>query len=202
MNEVIQNILNRRSWRSYEDKQIKEEELEQIIRCGLWAPSAMNQQSWHFTVVQDKETIQRIRKGCQEMMETDRDMFYGAPTLVIVTGKVDVSFFRYTPTTTSKTSVTASPDISAMCMVMDPMYPVVEKPWSVSRVMSRDIPLLPSSAVIGHTSLEARFRPFPSPKVMRSEPEAPLPTVSFMELPGMPPVSSSTMESESGVSAL
>ena len=89
MNEVIQNILNRRSWRSYEDKQIKEEELEQIIRCGLWAPSAMNQQSWHFTVVQDKETIQRIRKGCQEMMETDRDMFYGAPTLVIVTGKQD-----------------------------------------------------------------------------------------------------------------
>ena len=79
MNEVIQNILNRRSWRSYEEKQIKEEELEQIIRCGLWAPSAMNQQSWHFTVVQDKETIQRIRKGCQEMMETDRDMFYGAP---------------------------------------------------------------------------------------------------------------------------
>ena len=89
MNEVIQNILNRRSWRSYEEKQIKEEELEQIIRCGLWAPSAMNQQSWHFTVVQDKETIQRIRKGCQEMMETDRDMFYGAPTLVIVTGKQD-----------------------------------------------------------------------------------------------------------------
>lgn len=43
MNEVIQNILNRRSWRSYEEKQIKEEELEQIIRCGLWAPSAMNQ---------------------------------------------------------------------------------------------------------------------------------------------------------------
>ena len=89
MNEVIQNILNRRSWRSYEEKQIKEEELEQIIRCGLWAPSAMNQQSWHFTVVQNKETIQRIRKGCQEMMETDRDMFYGAPTLVIVTGKQD-----------------------------------------------------------------------------------------------------------------
>lgn len=54
MNQVIQTILERRSWRSYEARQIQEEQLEQILQCGLWAPSAMNQQSWHFTVVQNQ----------------------------------------------------------------------------------------------------------------------------------------------------
>ena len=89
MNEVICAIEGRRSIRSYRTDPVPEEKLEAVVKAGLMAPSAMNQQSWHFTVVQDKETIQRIRKDCQEMMETDRDMFYGAPTLVIVTGKQD-----------------------------------------------------------------------------------------------------------------
>ena len=45
MNEVVKNILERRSWRSYEDRQISDQELDTILQCGLWAPSAMNQQS-------------------------------------------------------------------------------------------------------------------------------------------------------------
>ena len=89
MNEVVKNILERRSWRSYEDRQISDQELDTILQCGLWAPSAMNQQSWHFTVVQNKERIAELTKGCQKMMDTDRDPFYGAPTLVVVTAKAD-----------------------------------------------------------------------------------------------------------------
>ncbi len=87
MNQAIQNILERRSWRSYEDRQIEEKQLEQIVQCGLWAPSAMNQQSWHFTVVQNKQMIQRLTQGCQKMMGVETDPFYGAPTLILVTGK-------------------------------------------------------------------------------------------------------------------
>ena len=89
MNEVVKNILERRSWRSYEDRQISDRELDTILQCGLWAPSAMNQQSWHFTVVQNKERMAALTKGCQKMMDTDRDPFYGAPTLVVVTAKAD-----------------------------------------------------------------------------------------------------------------
>lgn len=87
MNQVIQTILERRSWRSYEARQIQEEQLEQILQCGLWAPSAMNQQSWHFTVVQNQPMIRRLTEGCQKMMGVETDPFYGAPTLILVTGK-------------------------------------------------------------------------------------------------------------------
>lgn len=89
MNAVIQNIMERRSWRSYEERQITDEELNTIVQCGLWAPSAMNQQSWHLTVVQNKELIRQLTEGCQKMMGREADPFYGAPTLVLVTGRED-----------------------------------------------------------------------------------------------------------------
>ena len=46
MNEVLQNILTRRSTRKFKEEQIKEEELDLILKAGIYAPSAMNKQSW------------------------------------------------------------------------------------------------------------------------------------------------------------
>lgn len=41
MNETINNLVNRRSVRSYQNKQIDEEALQQILQAGLYAPSGM-----------------------------------------------------------------------------------------------------------------------------------------------------------------
>lgn len=90
MNETLKTILNRRSTRSYKKQQINEEELKAIIEAGLYAPSAMNQQSWHFTVIQKKETINKINEDCKAAMQKsgskDLNLFYEAPTLIIVSG--------------------------------------------------------------------------------------------------------------------
>ena len=42
MNEVMKNLLTRRSVRAFQPKQVKNEDLEQILQAGLYAPSAMN----------------------------------------------------------------------------------------------------------------------------------------------------------------
>ncbi len=62
MNETIKTILSKRSIRAYKQEQIKDENLQLILNAGLFAPSAMNQQSWHFTAVQNKETLQKINQ--------------------------------------------------------------------------------------------------------------------------------------------
>lgn len=46
MNAVMENILTRRSIRAFQNKEIPREELEQIIRAGLYAPSGQNRQTW------------------------------------------------------------------------------------------------------------------------------------------------------------
>lgn len=43
MNQVIEGIKNRRSCRAYESRQISDEELNEILECGLLAPSGRNQ---------------------------------------------------------------------------------------------------------------------------------------------------------------
>ena len=45
MESTIKDLLERRSCRSYSDKQITDAELNTVLEAGLIAPSAMNRQS-------------------------------------------------------------------------------------------------------------------------------------------------------------
>lgn len=89
MNETIKTILNRRSVRSYQQKQISDEELNMILKAGTYAPSAMNQQSSHFTVIQNKEVINELVTLGKEAINQNRNPFYDAPTVILVFAKKD-----------------------------------------------------------------------------------------------------------------
>lgn len=86
MNEVICAIEGRRSIRSYRTDPVPEEKLEAVVKAGLMAPSAMNQQSWHFVVISGKGA-ERYRTYCMEKL--GRDPYYGAPAMILVFGKKD-----------------------------------------------------------------------------------------------------------------
>ncbi len=87
MNEVMKNILGRRSIRSFQKRQITEEELGEILEAGKYAPSAMNQQSWYFAAVQDRSLIDSLLESAAEFLRTPgTDPFYGAPTVIFVFG--------------------------------------------------------------------------------------------------------------------
>lgn len=89
MNETIKTILNRRSVRSYQQKQISDEELNMILKAGTYAPSAMNQQSSHFTVIQNKEVMDELVSLGKEVTNQNRSPFYDAPTVILVFAKKD-----------------------------------------------------------------------------------------------------------------
>ena len=63
------SIKRRRSIRAYRPEQIANQELEAILEAAIWAPSAMNQQKWHFTVIQNKDMLQRITDVAREIMK-------------------------------------------------------------------------------------------------------------------------------------
>lgn len=104
MNEIIQNMIHRRSIRKYKEEQITEEQLALILEAGQYAPSAGGRQSPVFVVCQDRETVDTVGKlnmEClraiagvrpgnadgkqsnlpQETLEA-ASAFYNAPTLV------------------------------------------------------------------------------------------------------------------------
>jgi nitroreductase len=104
MNETLQTIVNRRSIRAYKPEQIKDQELQAILEAGKFAPSGMNTQPWHFSVIQNQVLLTKIngivkeallKSGIPQMAERAKaenfNIFYGAPTLIIVSGDPKVA---------------------------------------------------------------------------------------------------------------
>lgn len=84
MNETIKNLIERRSCRKYKSKQIKDEELNLILKAGEYAPSGMGMQSPKMVVLQNKSMIERLSKLNAKIMNRDVDPFYGASTVIVV----------------------------------------------------------------------------------------------------------------------
>ena len=55
-------VRSRRSCRSFHPTAVTEEQIEQIVNAGQWAPSPMNLQPWEFIVVVDSEMKKRLRQ--------------------------------------------------------------------------------------------------------------------------------------------
>ena len=51
----MDTIFKRRSVRKYTDTVVSDEQIKQIIKAGMAAPSAKNSQEWVFIVIRDKE---------------------------------------------------------------------------------------------------------------------------------------------------
>ena len=102
-NDTLKTIMNRRSTRKYKEEQITDEELQILLDSAIQAPSAMNSQPWHFTVVQNKEMIDHINEKSKELMAKDENPYvskvgqssghilYKAPTVIVVSGKREVN---------------------------------------------------------------------------------------------------------------
>ena len=84
MNEAIRNLMNRRSIRKYETRQVPDELLDQILEAGIHAASGMNTQGVRLVAVRDPETVARMSKLNAAVMNATTDPFYGAPCVVVV----------------------------------------------------------------------------------------------------------------------
>ena len=58
----MDTIFSRRSIRKFKDKTLSKEDLDKIIRAGMVAPSAGNEQPWHCILIDDKKILNEITK--------------------------------------------------------------------------------------------------------------------------------------------
>ena len=78
MNETIQTLLTRRSVRKYQNIQIKENDLNLILKAGSYAPTGMGDQPWHFVAIQNPEVRARLLDVCKATNGNDGDPFYAS----------------------------------------------------------------------------------------------------------------------------
>ena len=53
--KCVQEILTRRSVRNFKDEPVSEETINNILEAGRLAPTATNQQPWHFIIARDAQ---------------------------------------------------------------------------------------------------------------------------------------------------
>jgi nitroreductase len=58
--KYMSSIYHRTSIRKYEDREVEKDKITEIIRAGMQAPSAGDQQPWEFYVVTDTEKIKEL----------------------------------------------------------------------------------------------------------------------------------------------
>ena len=84
--EAMNNLLNRRSVRKYQDKQVTDELLDQVLTAGLFAPTGMNRQNIVMVAVRDKETRDQLMRMNAAVLGAQNDPFYSAPCVIVVLG--------------------------------------------------------------------------------------------------------------------
>jgi nitroreductase len=100
--DLKEAIYTRRSVREFDDRQVDDGTIRDLIDAAVQAPSAINQQGWSFCAVRDRELLGQIsQKAKAYMLETlgadgsshhlrqllndERfDIFYHAPLLIVI----------------------------------------------------------------------------------------------------------------------
>src|SRR3989338_43587 len=70
---ILTAIYRRRSIRDFQDKPVPRELLEKLVDAATQAPSAENEQPWHFTVVEDRV----IKKQIGEISVSAGQKYFG-----------------------------------------------------------------------------------------------------------------------------
>lgn len=76
---VLEAIYKRRSIREFTDAEVSIEQLHEIVKAGMWAPSGMNNQPWRFVIIKNPE----IKEQLAQQTHYDQ-MVIGANALIAV----------------------------------------------------------------------------------------------------------------------
>lgn len=99
-NAVVENIMTRRSIRKYKAEPVSREILDKIMECGINAPNGQNRQSWEVRIVDNPETMEKIKdimaKGNPDINpEAVKGCFRGAPVMVFIARDPEYPFSAY-----------------------------------------------------------------------------------------------------------
>ncbi|WP_437920000.1 nitroreductase family protein [Sphingobacterium sp. LRF_L2] len=92
---IIDNILNRRSIRKYTEQEVDQEILDRVMRCAIFAPSAVNAQPWEVRVIKNKKVLTEINERWRQSPPSTElanarnpefSTYHHAPVLIVIAG--------------------------------------------------------------------------------------------------------------------
>jgi nitroreductase len=99
MAELMKAIQERRSVRNYEDKDVPEELLNQVLEAVKWAPSWANTQCWEVVVVRDPAVKEKLQATLAKGNPAAKAIV-NAPVVLAMCGKLQSSGYYKNEVTT------------------------------------------------------------------------------------------------------
>ena len=97
-NEVIENIMSRRSIRAYKDMPVGRDTLMKIMECAVNAPNGQNKQSWEIRIVDNPALMKQMKDAMAQShpdMPFAKECFRGAPVMVFIARDTTYPFSAY-----------------------------------------------------------------------------------------------------------
>ena len=153
--ELIKTIFSRRSIRKYTEEPVPEEHVTTILEAAMAAPSASNRKPWHFVVVTERDTLNRLADAHKYAK-----MLQEAPLCVVVCGDESVSprFWEQDCSAATQNILLAAQALglgSVWCGV----HPSEERVKDISEILGIKQPVKPLNLIaIGHPAEEKEPR--------------------------------------------
>ncbi|MCI5938490.1 MAG: nitroreductase family protein [Bacilli bacterium] len=84
---VKEAILKRRSIRKYQNIEVSDEQIEELLQSAMAAPSACNKTPWEFYVIKNKEIQKEIKLSC-------KNYNFNSPLLIVVGANLDLTISK------------------------------------------------------------------------------------------------------------
>ena len=153
MNPVIDAILKRRSIRKYSGKTVDKSGIHLLLKAGMYAPSARNEQPWHFIVIDERGLLDRIRE-----VHPYASMLSGAALAILVCGDENLELSKgYWPVDCSAATqnILLAAHALGLGAVWLGVYPRTERQSAINKIFELPSHVQPFSLIsIGHPAEE------------------------------------------------
>ena len=142
----MKEIFDRRSVRTYTDRDVTPQEEEKLLRAAMQAPSAGNEQPWEFIVLRDGEQMLKIEEGQQyaTMLKT-------APLAIVVCGNTECQRFPHDFWVQDCSAAIQNLLLEAVHLglggVWMGVYPVPERVENIKKVLSLPESVIPLGVI-------------------------------------------------------
>jgi len=153
--ELIDTIYSRRSIRRYTEEPVSEEQIKTLLEAAMAAPSASNRKPWHFVVVTERETLDRLAEAHKYAK-----MLHEDPLCISVCGDQSVSERFWVQDCSAATeNLLLAATALGLGAVWCGVYPSQERVEAISKILGIEAPVVPLNIIaIGHPAEEKEPR--------------------------------------------
>ena len=156
---VLENILSRKSVRSYTDQPISREQIDTLLRAAMAAPTAIDLRLWRFVVVNDRSALDSLRTHLPyaKMLQEAQAAIVVCGDTAVLDPRGKTSAFWQQDCAAATENLLLQAEAMGLGAVWTGCYPAQERVDAVQKALSLPANIVPLSVIpIGYPKGDAK----------------------------------------------